>query len=120
MLAVLICTVLGGKRRAQDGVAGVSWYHGTSASQLQNTLRGGTPFRRVSEKEYPGTACTEFCYSPCSDVEEKGKDVYMECGACSASDYKCRPGEPGFPEYYCDTHGPEASSCCELDGRDEQ
>jgi hypothetical protein len=31
-------------------------------------------------------------------VEEQGKDVYMECGACSGSDYKCRPGEPGFPE----------------------
>ena len=47
-------------------------------------------------------------------------DVYMECGACSGSEYDCRPGEPGFPEHYCDTHGPEHSSCCDLDDRDEQ
>ena len=129
MLAVLICTVLGGKRRAQDGfprVAGVSWYRGTvvgSARQLQSTLLGGTPPRRATEEEkeeYPGTVCTEECYSTCSEVRGTGRDVYMECGACSNSEYDCRPGEPGFPEHYCDTHGPEHSSCCDLDDRDEQ
>ena len=126
MLAVLICTVLGGKRPAQDGfprVAGVSWYHGAvvgSARQLQNTLRKGTHPRRASEREYPGTVCTEWCFSTCNEVRQEGKDVHMECGACSGSEYECQPGKPGFPEHYCDTHGPEDSSCCKLGDRDEQ
>jgi diketogulonate reductase-like aldo/keto reductase len=38
--------------------------------------------------------CEDWCVEPCSVLNG---DVERECGGCSAPEYRCREGAPGFP-----------------------